>query len=378
MTALLTGCGSFFQCEGKAECPATCTTNCPATTGPVLTALAGSPYAAPTLVGALAIDSTHAYLIASGYDSLTGIQLYSIGAVGALTASSSAGTGTSELIPTAIAATHAVTGAGSADDYVYVANSATGPAYVNGYTLASGTLAAATHAPFSLAYSPSSMAITPANTFLYAASDSALTAGIGYIYGYSIATGGALSILSSGTPLVSENVASIAISPDGQWLFALDVNGLTLEEYSINSSTGALAFAQTYGVTGATNGLVTPSSVKVAPSGDFVVVALGTGGAETFTFTTSTGVAAASTVISPANSSTGIYDIAVDSNNNLYCVGTAGLQVFSTTAVGVPTLIKTYSTGNGAHSIAINSTSTAVYVGNQTDGTITGYAIAAN
>jgi 6-phosphogluconolactonase (cycloisomerase 2 family) len=376
MTALLTGCGSFFQCEGKPSCPATGTGG--TGTGPVLTALAGSPYAAPTLVGALAMDSTNAYLIASGYNSLTGIQLYSIGAAGALTSSGATGTGTSELIPTAIAATHTVTGSGSTDDYVYVANSATGSTYVDGYTLAAGTLAAATSAPFSLSYSPTSMAITPANTFLYVASDSALTAGVGYIYGYSFTTGGALSILSSGTPLVSEDVTSLAISPDGNWLFALDTNGLTLEEYSINSSTGALTFAQTYGVTGATSGQVTPSSVKVAPSGDFVVVALGTGGAETFTFTTSKGVAATSTVISPANSSTGIYAVAVDSNNNLYCVGTAGLQVFSTTAVGVPTLLKTYSTGNGAHSIVINSTSTDVYVGNQTDGTITGYAIAAN
>jgi 6-phosphogluconolactonase (cycloisomerase 2 family) len=375
VTMLLSGCGNFFSCEGKASCPTTTTTG----TGPTLTALAGSPYPAPTSVGALAMDSTNAYLIASGYSSSTGIQLYSIGAAGALASSEATGTGTlPSLAPTAIAATHPLTGAGSSADYVYVANSATGPTYLNGYNLAGGTLAAATGAPFSLGYSPTSMAITPANTFLYVASDSALTAGVGYIYGYSIGTGGALSILDSGTPLVSESVSSLAISPDGDWLFCLDTDGITLEEYAIDTSTGALTFAATYGVTGTSNTVVTPSSVTVAPSGEYFVAALGQGGANTFSFVTSTGVGTPSTGINPANTLTGIYAIAIDSNNYLYCAGTAGLQVFSVTAAGVPTLLKTYTTGIGAHSIAINRTSTAVYVGNQTDGTITGYAISTN
>jgi 6-phosphogluconolactonase len=292
-TLSMSGCGSFFSCEGKADCPATGTT----------------------------------------------------------------GTGTSSV------------------DFAYVANSAKASTYVNGYNVGSGALTALTDSPISLSYVPSAMAVTPANTYLYVASDSNLTAGVGYIYGYSIGTTGALSILSSGSPLENEDVTSIAISPDGQWLFALDTDGITLEEYSINSSTGALTYASTYGVTGAAAGETSPISVKVAPTGDYVVVALGTGGAETFTLDTTTGVATVSTLISPATASTGIYDVAVDSNNYLYCVGTAGLQVFSTTTAGAPTLLKTYTTGNGAHSVAVNSTSTYVYVGNETDSTITGYSI---
>ena len=263
----------------------------------------------------------------------------------------------------------------SSTDFAYVSNSVTGITYVNGYNLTAGTLAAATNAPFSLGYSPSAMAINPANTYMYVASDSSLSAGVGYIYGYAIGTGGTLSILSSGSPLENESVTSIDISPDGKWLFALDTNGLTLEEYSINSTTGALTFGQTYGITGAVNGLITPSEVKVAPTGDYLVVAMGTGGAETFSFNTTTGAAAAIKLISPATAASGIYAAAADSNHYLYCAGTAGLQVFSTTTVGVPTLMKTYAAGNGAHSLVINSASTYVYVGNQTDSTISGYAI---
>ena len=78
------------------------------------------------------------------------------------------------------------------------------------------------------------------------------------------------------------------------------------------------------------------------------------------------------------NAATGIYAAAWDANNYLYTAGTAGLQVFSVTSAGAPTLDSTYTTGAGAKSILVNSTSTDVYVGNQTDGTITGYSIGTN
>ncbi|MGA7156639.1 MAG: beta-propeller fold lactonase family protein [Acidobacteriaceae bacterium] len=265
----------------------------------------------------------------------------------------------------------------STTDYAYIGNSSTGTTYVDGYTIGSGALTDTTSAPFSFTYTPASLVVTPANTFLYSATDSDLSTG--YLYGYSIGTGGALSILASGKPLVSENITALAVSPDGQWLFCLDANALTLEEYSINSSTGAVTFAATYGITGATAGIVTPSGIAIAPTGDYLAVALGTGGAETFSFDTTTGVAAAPTLISPANAATGIYAVAIDANNYLYAAGTAGLQVFSTTSAGVPTLPgSTYSTGSGPRSIAINPASTFVYIGNQTDSTITAYAIGTN
>lgn len=299
-TSLLTGCGSFFSCEGKASCP----------TAPP----SGTP-------GTPATPGT------------------------------------------------------SRTDFAYVSNGATGNTFVSGYDLTSGTLIAATNSPFSFGYSPSAMVINPANTYMYVATDSTLSAGVGYIYAYGIGTGGTLSILSGGSPLENESVTSLDISPDGHWLFALDTNGLTLEEYSIDTATGALAFAATYGITGAVNGLITPSAVKVAPTGDYLVVAMGTGGAETFSLNTTTGAASATTLISPATASSGIYAATADGNHHLYCAGTAGLQVFSTTTTGVPTLMKTYTAGNGAHSVVINNAATNVYVGNQTDSTISGYAI---
>jgi 6-phosphogluconolactonase (cycloisomerase 2 family) len=311
IAALLTGCGSFFQCEGKADCP---TTTC------VQSSTVTCPTTPPT----------------------------------------------------------------TTTDYVYVSNSASGPTYLNGYTLASGTLTAATNSPFSLGNNavPSALAVTPANTFLYFATDSNFTnpIGNGNIYGYSITTGGALSILAAGSPLLQENDAALAISPDGQWLFTLPIVGQLINEYPINTSTGLLGqLSAYYGLSGAPNGLILPLSIAVAPTGQYFAVALGTAGADVYSFDTTNGQGAAAPVtIIPANASTGIYSVAFDSNNNLYCAATDGLEVFSISSAGAVTPLMTYPTGHGARSIVINKTSTDIYVGNQTDGTITGYAIGTN
>jgi len=266
----------------------------------------------------------------------------------------------------------------SANNFAYAANSASGTTYINGYALSSGTLVAATSSPYSIGYIPSAMAVAPGDGFLYVATDQALS-GTGEILGYSIGTGGALTALNSGVGLVAENSSAIDITPDGKWLFSLNSDGLTLEEYSINTSTGLLTFAANYSITPGTAGaVVTPSMVKVAPSNDFIVCALGVGGVETFSFNTTTGGAAASSAINTGSTSSGIYGVTVDTNNNIYTVGTGGLGVFSSTTAGAPTQLAAYSTGNGPRSVIVSSNGSYVYVANQTDGTITAYSIGTN
>ena len=44
---------------------------------------------------------------------------------------------------------------------------------------------------------------------------------------------------------------------------------------------------------------MTPNSIKVAPSGNYVACALGTGGVDVFAFNTSTGVASSSAAVLP-------------------------------------------------------------------------------
>jgi 6-phosphogluconolactonase len=313
-TVMLSGCGNFFSCEGKADCPVAC--------------VASSTVTCPPAGG---------------------------------------------------------NGSGSGVDYVYVANSASAATSLDGYNVSSGALTVATDAPFPLTFVPTSAAITPANHFMYIASDAALNTtnpGEGFVFGYSIGAGGALTTLGGGDPQIDENDSSLAISPDGQWLFTLPEVALTINEYQINTSTGALGqLASDYPLSSAPSGTITPVSLAVAPSGEYLAAALATGGANVYPFDTTTGTlptGQSGVVINPGNAAVGIYAVAFDNNNFLYCVGTAGLQVFSVSAGATVTLVKTYPVGNGPRSIVINSTSTYVYVGNETDSTISGYSIGTN
>jgi 6-phosphogluconolactonase len=286
----LTGCGAFFQCEGKASCPA------------------------------------------GGGGTTTG-------------------------------------------DYAYVSNSALGSAYLNGYELSSGTLVTATDFPLSLAYIPGAMATTPTNSFLYVASFT--TTDTGEIFAYSIGTGGALTQVGTNA-LVSESVSSMDISPDGKWLLALDTNGFTVTEYEITTATGELKVGASYGYSGVKGGAVNPLEVKFAPSGDFFVLALGTGGGLVYSFDTSTGVGTQTTMRPTGGTAVGINAVDADSNGYIYAAGTAGLNVYSTNAAGDATIITTaaYPTATGgSNSVVISTTNKYVYTGNEKDGSISGFSI---
>jgi len=254
-------------------------------------------------------------------------------------------------------------------DYVYVSNSVTGSTYLDGFQVSSGSLVTATGSPYSLQYVPTTMVITPSNKYLYIGNGTTP----GNIYGYSLATGGAITILNSGNGLVQENSASLDISPDGQWLFSLNTNGLTLEEYQISSTTGLLTYVNNYTIAGAPNATIAPLSVKVAPSGDFVVCALGQGGADIFSLTTSTGALGTTPLTNfnqllPPNLTSGIYAVAIDANNNIYTSATAGLEVFSATSVGAPSskaISLTSPAGSGpGYSLALDGTS-SVYAASE-------------
>ena len=63
-------------------------------------------YNAPTNVDSLARDNSAKYIIAAGYNSSSGIQLYTIGSTGALSSSAAAASGTSTGVPALVAVTH--------------------------------------------------------------------------------------------------------------------------------------------------------------------------------------------------------------------------------------------------------------------------------
>jgi 6-phosphogluconolactonase len=272
----------------------------------------------------------------------------------------------------------------SGGNYVYVANSTTQS--LAGFAVGTGTLTAVTGSPYNLGFTPTSVAINPANTFLFVSGYN--NAGLGLIYGYSIGSTGSLSALNNGFALVTgyEEVA-MDVSPDGQWLMGLDAvvtttNG-TLDEFSINTGTGTLTGPTPVPFTVSNTGAVVPHGVKFSPGGTLLFIALGTAGDLVYTFNTSTGSGALtpsqSLSLTTATSDNGL---TVSPNGAYLYIARSGigggLAAYTITGGG-GTLASVsgspYAAGAQPYSVAVNLTSTDVYVASRSDGKLYGYSV---
>jgi 6-phosphogluconolactonase (cycloisomerase 2 family) len=208
------------------------------------------------------------------------------------------------------------------------------------------------------------------------------------IYGYSIGATGALSALNNGLALVTgyEEVA-MDISPDGQWLMGLDgvvtTTSGTLDEFSINASTGTLTGPTPAPFTVSNTGAVVPRAVKFSPGGTLVFVALGTAGDLVYTFNTSAGSGAlASSQSLSFTTATSDNGLAVSPSGSYLYVARSGigggLVAYTITGSGgalIPVSGSPYAAGAQPYSVAVNLTSADVYVASRSDGKIYGYSV---
>jgi 6-phosphogluconolactonase (cycloisomerase 2 family) len=273
---------------------------------------------------------------------------------------------------------------GSGGNYVYVANATTQS--LAGFAVGTGTLTAVTGSPYTLGFTPTAVAINPANTFLFVSGYN--NAGTGLIYGYSIGATGALSALNNGLALVTgyEEVA-MDISPDGQWLMGLDgvvtTTSGTLDEFSINASTGTLTGPTPAPFTVSNTGAVVPRAVKFSPGGTLVFVALGTAGDLVYTFNTSAGSGAlASSQSLSFTTATSDNGLAVSPSGSYLYVARSGigggLVAYTIAGSGgalIPVSGSPYAAGAQPYSVAVNLTSADVYVASRSDGKIYGYSV---
>lgn len=265
----------------------------------------------------------------------------------------------------------------SSGNYVYVANGTTQT--LAGFSVGTGTLTAVANSPYSLSFTPTCVVVNPADTIVFVAGSSS-------IYAYAIGSGGALSALNNGSAVEIADVISMAVSPDGQWLLVLDGNGTTVDEFKINSSTGVLTpqSVTSYSVAG---GLVIPTSIAVAPNGQLVFAALGTGGDLVFSFTTSSGQLTQVQQLTEPPTANSDNALAVSPNSNyLYIArsgtngGLAAYTISYSTVAGQfgalnPLSGSPYTAGRQPFSVAVNNAGTDVYVANQLDSTISGYSV---
>jgi 6-phosphogluconolactonase len=262
-------------------------------------------------------------------------------------------------------------------DYVYVSYNINGNNYIGGYTVGSSTLTAITGSPFAVGYVPVGMAVSPNNEFLYVAalpgtSDSG-------VWMYTINSAGAVT---GGTQEDSDLIGAMAVSPDGNFLFEIDSStGTIITEYKLNTSTGAMSYVTTFSAPGTSligcaltntsllNGAPSSQncSIAVAPTNDYVAVALNTVGTAIFPYTSSGGITSNNYVtILPPTTLSGDYSLAFDGTDHLYVASTFQLTPYNSLASPVAgTGYTAYESGATPRSVTLSTTYGYLFTANE-------------
>ena len=259
----------------------------------------------------------------------------------------------------------------SGGNFVYVANTATNS--ISGFAVGKGTLTSVPNMPFNLGFTPQAEVVSRANAYLY-------VAGLGAIYVYTINTNGSLTASGTGAGVAVVSASSLDVSPDGNWLFALDQFNSALDVYQV-ASTGVITLAQQVPYA-ASSGQVLQKMVKVSPDGTLIFAALGTGGIAVYGFNTSNGALANVAMLPPLSPTTSDNALVVDStSSHLYAAksGTGGgLWVYTIGSGGSLSSItgSPFAAGPQPLSVLLDSTGKYVYVANGTGNSISGYSTA--
>jgi 6-phosphogluconolactonase len=265
--------------------------------------------------------------------------------------------------------------------YTYVG---TQTGVLGGYSVSStGALGTLSGSPLQLSTSGiSALAITPSNTFLYAA-----VAGIG-VYGLGLnGTTGVTTLINSNALVQDVSPSALTVDPSGKFLLVAGLaNGVAaVGEYAINSDgTVAEVTGSPVSITFPTGTDTTNLSVQniaVAPNSGYVFVTLGQLGVAPLPFNTSGGLSANTQIISPkatggiANQDLGL---AVNAGSTALFVGetNVGVRVFT---IGSSTFTEIsgspFAAGGQPRSITLDGTGDYLYVANASDNTISGYTV---
>jgi 6-phosphogluconolactonase len=270
-------------------------------------------------------------------------------------------------------------------DYIYVGNG--NNTFIAGFGVSStGALSVLSGSPYNNGVAAQSLAITPANKFLYAGTTNG-------IYGYVINSNGAISVLNSGTALAQDMIAvQMQVDATGNYLLATGI-GTSLQAqgigiYQINASTGLLtplggSPLSLYTGNATTPAVITPTGLLITPNNSYVYVSLGTLGVQVLTLgaggALSTG--SAPTILTPLSTSSSPADYGLASNPGSAFLFVAeintGLREFSIGTNGGLTEISgsPYAVGTGPAGVALDTTGSYVYVANKGSNNISAFTL---
>ena len=284
--------------------------------------------------------------------------------------------------------TSTTTGNTAAGDVLYFMNAS--QSSISAYSVATtGALTAVTNSPYSIGLVPTSIAVTPGNTFLYVGTATG-------ILGYSIGTGGVLTELNSNTAEAADVFAPVSMQVDstGNYLMAAAENvSTTLPEvalYTINASSGKLTAATGSPYTvkagnGTTNTVPgnAPYQLCITPNNAYVYLTLGGGGMEILTFdATNVTLADTGNHLDLLNGGSGEYGVLSNPTSTVLYVAEigVGLRALSIATGGGLTEVtgSPFKTGNGPTGLVLDSSGDYLYVTNKGDSTISGYSLSAS
>lgn len=269
--------------------------------------------------------------------------------------------------------------------FVYVSNAGSTLAE---YSLTSGVLAALSGSPITLPEAPTCIAISPNNEFLYVGT------ALG-VFIYTIGSDGTLTEGNDDTVVYLNasgyTVASMVVDPTSSWLIIAYQNQTEIDALPISPTTG-LANSTTAFTVNSTFGTLAPK-LAISPANNNIFVALGSGGTNAFGFspTSTTGNGPFGSRVSIAVSSkftSGASDtgVAVDPTSTYLYIseadlattpGPGALRLFKISNLGTELSGSPYATGIEPSSVLTDLSGDYVYVTNQTDNTISGFAFTA-
>jgi 6-phosphogluconolactonase len=272
-------------------------------------------------------------------------------------------------------------------DYLYVGNGH--DTFIAGFGLnSSGALSVLSGSPYNNGVAAQSLAVTPANTFLYAGTTNG-------IYAYGINSNGSITVLNSGSAVAQDMVATqMQVDSTGNYLLAsgigTSIGAQAIGIYTINTSTGLLTAVggspiALYTGNGSTPVVAPPTGLLITPNNSYVYVSLGSLGVQILTLGTGGALAAGNppSVLLPISTSVSPSDrgLASDPLSAFLFVAeiNTGLRVLS---IGTGGSLKEvsgspYAVGTGPIGVLLDTTGSYVYVANQGSNNISGFTLTA-
>jgi 6-phosphogluconolactonase (cycloisomerase 2 family) len=259
--------------------------------------------------------------------------------------------------------------------FVYVTNASLTGGTLSAYSLTSGVLTELTGSPYTLPAIPTSVVVAPNNAFLFVGT----TTGV---FEYAIASDGTLTEGNNSTVLyisqdsTSTTVQSMVVDSTSSWLIVANQGSSYLDAVNFSPTTGLSS-----GATIQSAKISQPTAVQLAisPANTNVFVALGVNGIEgiPFTATSTTPWGSTGSVVPVLKTNGSDNAIAIDTTSTYVFVAEATTNQLRSMSIAKLSTETDYATGAGPSAVLPGLDGNYVYVADSTDNTISGYALSA-